>query len=231
MPGRKWTKKDDELLRELYQSSTAKELAKRFKRSPSAVHQRARLLGAHEAIDRVAMAARDTKIRDLHSKGWTGSEIGKAVGMHTRSVNARINRLGLTPNGRNERYRKRVAKATRIQCKKAGVKNLGQLRSQRIQQFVAEIGWPGLSIRAAQIAELLHQKGPMTRRQICEAAGIPWKGSRSSMKNKRVPGGCYMAELQRAGVVVRLRAAITGRGKGNRQDLYMIGLEVEKCAT
>jgi hypothetical protein len=167
-------------------------------------------------------------VRELHAKGWVASEIGREVGMHWRSVNKLINKLGIKPNGRNERYRKRVAATTRKQCEKAGVKNLGELRKARFREAVARIGWEGLSLRGAQIAELLYQRGPMTRKQICEATGMPWKGSRKSLGNCRVPGGSYMAELQRAGVVVRLEAAVKGEGKGKSQDLYMIALGVEK---
>lgn len=229
MPRSKWTTSEDVILRRSYGRKSAKDLAMSLSRTTSSIYQRANKLGLVQKHDKSEIRARKAAIKSLLKKGMSDSEVANRVGMDRRALTEMRNRMGVPPNGRNDRYRRRVSRKTREQCKKAGVASLAEIRVKRFSEFVEELGWRGVSVRAAQIAEALYRLGPMTRKQICNAIGIPWRGSRKSLSASRVPGGSYMAELQRAGFVVRLESAITHGGKGNHEDLYMIGLEVEPC--
>lgn len=229
MPGIPWTPKDDAFLVRSYKRKPIAEIASRLRRTVSSVYQRANKLELNEKRNKAEIESRKSKIRKLIAKGLSDSEVASKLQMDRRALTEMRCRMGVKANGRSERYRQRVAKKTKDQCRKAGVKNLAEVRAKRFHEFVDSLGWPGLSVRAAQIAEALYRLGPMTRKQICQAIGMPWRGSRKSLSTNRVPGGSYMAELQRAGIVVRLESAITHKGKGNHEDIYMIGLEVEPC--
>jgi predicted DNA-binding protein YlxM (UPF0122 family) len=229
MPGKVWTKKHDATLLRHYKKLSVSEIAKVLDRSESSVYQRAARLGLSDHRDKVELEKRKRKLKGLIERGLSDSEVALRLNMDRRALTEMRCRMGIVANGRSERYRRRVAEKTRRQCRASGVRNLAELRAKRFEEFVASLGWAGLSVRAAQIAEALHKLGPMTRRQICDVIEMPWRGSRKSLSTNRVPGGSYLAELQRAGIVVRLRAAITHSGKGNREDLYMIGLGVEPC--
>jgi hypothetical protein len=229
MAGLPWADKDDAFLVRTYKRKRIGDVAAHLSRTVSSVYQRANRLGLNEHRNKLELSKRKSKIRKLLKQGLSDSEVAARVLMGRRALTEMRFRMGIPANGRSERYKRRVAKKTREQCKAAGVRNLAEIRAKRFDEFVVSLGWPGISVRAAQIAEALYRLGPMTRKQICQAVGMPWRGSRKSLSTNSVPGGSYMAELQRAGIVVRLESAITHRGKGNHEDLYMIGLDVEPC--
>lgn len=230
MPGTQWKPSETKYVQRNYGKKSAQQIADHLRRSVRSVYQHATKCGAAGTYDKSQIARRDKKIKQLHAKGWSASEMESLVGIGRRTINARINQMGLTPNGRNERYRKRVAQKTREQCMAAGVASLGELRAKEMKRVAHRLGWPDhLALRSVQILETLYQQGPMTRKQIAKAIGMRWVGSRKTFSTKRVPGHSYLAELQRAGLVVRLESAITHKGKGNHQDLYMVALEVEPC--
>ncbi len=231
MAGRPWTSKEDAIIRRHYKKKSVAWIAQRVDRTDRSVYQRAKTLGLCEERNQSEIDDRKSQIVLLLSQGLSDSEVANQVGMDRRALTEMRNRMGIEANGRNDRYRQRVSQKTREQCRRAGVANLAAIRAKQFRQFVDDLGWPNLSVRAAQIAETLHRNGPMTRRQICQAVGLRWKGSRHSLSNSRVPGGSYMAELQRAGIVVRLESAISLRGSGNQHDLYMIALGKEPCRT
>lgn len=206
------------------------DVAMRLSRSCSSVYQRANILGLSEVMCPHETARIKSRIRTWHARGWSDSEIAAKVGRDRRSVGEMRVRLGLEANGNNERRRRKVSERTKQQCEKAGVANLAEVRSESFKGVARRLGWPDhLSLRAVQILETLYQLGPMTRRQLAPAVGMRWRGSRKTFGNNRVPGGSYLAELQRAGLVIRLEKAITHPGKGNHEDLYMVALEVEPC--
>jgi DNA-binding CsgD family transcriptional regulator len=230
MSGRKWTEREDQLLRDWYGKRTAQEIGDQLGRSLSSVHQHARLLGLHTRRDAKVIAMRRKRVRSLHGKGWSDSEVAQEIGISRRTVGAIRQHLGLPANGRNERYRKRVAAKTREQLDAAGLSTLGELRSKSMAAFVESLGWPaGLSLREAQILESLHKIGPMTQKQIAAAIGKEWRGPQRTFKSRHVPGQSYLAHLQRMGLVTRLPQAVPGKGKGRSCDLYMLALGVEPC--
>jgi hypothetical protein len=226
---RLWTDREDKILHRQYGCRLVKDIAAQLSRSCSSVYQRASRLGLQDRQDKVEIQKRKVRLRKLIEQGLSDSEVAIRLKMDRRALTEMRCRMGIPANGRGERYRRRVAETTRRQCRAAGVDSLADIRKRRFEQFAESLGWPGVSVRAAQIADALYNLGPMTRKQICVTVGMPWRGSRKSLSTNRVPGGSYMAELQRAGIVVRLESAITHRGKGNHEDLYMIGLEVEPC--
>jgi len=108
-------------------------------------------------------------------------------------------------------------------CEDYGVKNMGEYRSKRFQKFASERGWPGLSVRGAQIADLLYERGPHTREEICKALDMPTHNDNQRKRLAgRVPGGMYTAELIRAGVVVALTRKRRQGGKGKNVTEYAI---------
>lgn len=232
MDKRFYTQEQRDALIANYGKMLAKDLAKMIGRSVSSVHNTALRYGLTEKRDHDLIESRAQKVAELNAQGWSDQEVADAIGISRRSIRNYRDKLGLEPNGRNERYRKRVSENTRRQLEKAGVSSLAGLKSLEVKKYVRSLGWPDtLSLGSAFILELLYTRGPMTRRQLSEATGFRWKGTRKSLCNNRVPGGSYLAELQRAGLVVRLKNAINGMivsGHG-RQDIYMVGLEVEPC--
>lgn len=226
---RLWTDEEKAIIRDLYRKKTAEEIGAIIGRSRKSVQQIAFSLGIVEHRDPKRIAKRRELIRKYHAKGWSDSEIARLLKMERRTVGGVRKRLGLVANDRNERYRAKVAKRTKDQCKKAGVKNLAEVRVIAYRDFVRKLGWPEeLSPRAAQFAELLYQHGPLTRRQISTLSGLPWRGSRKSLASS-TPGGSYLAELQRAGLVVQLPKAVNRGGSGEQDSLYMLGMGVSPC--
>ncbi len=186
-------------------------------------------MGVSTKTDLALRQKRKAAIIRLHAKGWSDSEVADAIGIPRRAVGSYRERLNLPANGRNERYRKRVAENTKRQLKAAGVSSLAEIKALEVAKLAKALGWPEhLSLRSIQIAESLYQRGPMTRKQIANAIGIEWRGSRKTFSG-RMPGGSCLAELQRSGLVVRLQSAITHGGKGNHEDVYFLGLEIEPC--
>jgi len=230
MAGKAWTDDEDEFLRSNYSQLTAKQIANQLGRTAGGVYQRCKSIGLSQERSTEIINDRDQEIRRLHQLGWSASEMESIVGITLRAINHRLNVLGLKPHGRSERYRKRVAEKTQAQCEAAGVRNLAELRSVNMKRVARSLGWPDhLRLRSVQILETLYQLGPMTRRQIADAIGVQWKGSRKAFATSRAEGGGYLAELQRAGLVIRLQKAVTAKGKGRSHDLYMVALEVEPC--
>lgn len=230
MPGIKFTPKEDQIIADLWGKSQAQAIADQLGRDRKSVYARAFRLGVVQKRDPAVMEHRKKMIFKLHSKGYSSQEIADSIGLNGRSVRERLVRMGLVSNGRNERYRKRVAAKTKKQCKEAGVKNLAQLKANEIKKLALSLGWPEhLSIRSIQILEAFYKHGPMTRRTLAEAIGMKWKGSRKTFNTNRVHGHSYLAALVHEGLVVRLKKAITHKGKGNHEDVYMLGLEVEPC--
>jgi hypothetical protein len=227
---RPWSQRELRYVQTHFGSEFAGDIAIRLKRTRSAVYQVARKLGLSEVRDAQRVERLKRKIEKLNSQGFRDSEIGDRLGIDRRRVCDLRRSLGLPAIGRNESYRRMVARTTKRQCELAGVKSLAELRSKEMKRIARNLGWPdSLSVRAVQILETLYRRGPMTRKQIALAIGMPWVGSRRTFKNNRVPGQSYTAELIRAGLVIRLESAICRPGKGNHEDVYMVGLGVEPC--
>jgi hypothetical protein len=112
-----------------------------------------------------------------------------------------------------------------------GVASLVEIRWRNARAKLAPHGWPeDLRPREVQILDLLWQRGPQTRRQMCVALGLPWKGSRRSLKAHG--GGSYLGALMRRGLVICLgkcvRTAAAVKRRGANVHLYTLALWIER---
>ena len=163
-------------------------------------------------------------IKTKHALGWSDTEIASA---YSSRVGRKVDRhsvgrwrlkLGLPDVGWSEHRRQNVARKTQAQLKAAGLPSIGYLRVEAFKKFARESGWPeDLQKRETQILNLMWERGPMTKRELVTALGMPWKGSRKSLCGNR-KGGSYLATLMRRGMVICLGrlARHPDCGKGNR---------------
>lgn len=233
MSGKPYTDAELAVLRQAFGIRTAACVAKSLGRTASSVYQAWARLGLSQKRRNPGPLRRF--IRAKHRLGWSDNEIAEAwCAEHPGQSAAREcvcdhrRRLGLGSNRLSKHCRARVAKKTQEQCDKAGVKSLAEVRRLAFNQFAERHGWPAdLRPRAVQILDLLYQHGPKTRRQIAEATGMSWIGSRSSLKSND-PEGSYLAHLIARGLVVRTLKSVKGRGKGGSCDLYSITPHVRR---
>jgi hypothetical protein len=158
---------------------------------------------------------------------WTSMHPGcAAVDRHT--IAERRGRHQLPDNRFSEHARKRVAAKTKEQLAAAGLENLAQLRVRAHRERAIASGWPSdLRLRQTQILSALWAHGPMTRIEIAEKIGMPWKGSRTSLTgNDRE--GTYLANLIARGLVVNLGRKIYNGGPSKNTCVYSIPLFLER---
>ena len=100
----------------------------------------------------------------------------------------------------------------------------------RVGQLRRGLGLPSdLRPRAVAILNALYDRGPMTRRELADVIGMPWKGSRKSLASND-PEGSYLAHLAARGLVraVKRGNRVTGRGRGHSTNVYMIPLTIKR---
>lgn len=230
MAGRPWTESELATVRAEYGTTPARELAARLGRSPRAVYQAADRMGlAHQHRTDVTLTW-EAELRRLHALGHCDTDIAARLGCERHTASKHRRRLGLVGHARGERTRAKVRATTAEQCRRAGVANLGALRSLVFARRSAEAGWPaGLRPREVDILDALAIRGPLTRREIAGAVGMRWLGSRKSLKC-RGGRGSYLADLIAAGLVVSLGRVVSGRGKGGSSQLYSLALDLERRA-
>ena len=217
-----WTAKERAYLRRWYGRRACADIAAKLDRSNKAVYLEAIAQGV--AAKKARWAANDERaLRRLNATGWTDTEVAAKLGRDRHCVSLHRKRLGLPSNAYGLRWRERNRAQRRRQLATYGVRNFGELRGKRFREFASQRGWPGLSLRGAQIADLLYERGPHTRREICEALGMPTHDDNQKKQLCcRVPGGMYTAELIRAGVAVALTRKRNMSGKGRNVTEYHI---------
>lgn len=219
---RPWTEAEQAKLERWYHSKPASEIAKLLRRTKTSVYQQARKIGLHEERDTERINRVCELIKKYNPQGWLDSEIAKVARVERRTIAEWRLKLQLPSNKGNDRHRRKVAEQTRKQVKAIGLKNLAEVRSLAFRQFAEKHGWPAhLSPRAVQIVEHLYKIGPMTKRQIAAVVGMPFRGSKKTLCSS-TPGGSYLAELQRAELVIRLPRAVDHGGRGRQVSLYMM---------
>lgn len=232
---RSWTAADLALLQAAYGTMKAADLARELGRTERSIHMQANTQGWQTRRSQRGDSFL-AFIRQQHSLGWSDAEIANAWNADnpasTLSREQLANyrrRLGLPSNAYSPHRRQRVAAKTAEYCRQSGVKNLAEVRSQAYRQFAARQGWPAdLRPRAVQILTLLYEQGPQTRRQICAAIGMTWKGSRKSLVSND-PGGSYLAHLVARGLVVVLPKQLrTGNGQGSNVNIYACSPQVQR---
>lgn len=234
-----WSAADDARLRELAYTKSWAEVAAALGRTMSGVHQRANKLGITRAAKgkHYAELGFTAFLEEKHAAGWTDTEIEAEWNRaHPQApicrscVSARRRKLGLPHNAFNERQRRRVAAKTREQLKRAGLKSLAELRSRSYSAYAARMGWPDTKLRqrAVQVLNLLYERGPHTRRQICEALGLSWKNCRKNGLQSNSDGHTYLANLLHAGLVIRLNRAVRTGRRGGNVSLYAVAPHVKR---
>lgn len=230
MSGRAWTDREIAFLQQRHGEMPLLKIAELLGRSPSSTYQLAARLGlvTHRRRTPAERERLEAQIRRWHARERSDAEIAAKIGAAREWVSEVRRRMGLPAHGQSARFRRRVAANTRRQCRAAGVRSLAEIRLASFRRRAREAGWPeDLRPRAVQILEVLYQRGPMTRRQIAEAIGMPWKGSRKSLASND-PQGSYLAHLQARGLVVRLGRVVKGKGSGHSVNLYAVPLWIEK---
>lgn len=222
-----WTDNERDVLRAEYGRTPACALAERLDRTTRAVYQEATKLGLVE----VQFRADDTffvEARRLNAEGHSDTEIAERFGCDRHAVSRHRKRMGLPSQSFSSRRRQKVRERTNAQCAAVGVNSVGALRSLVFKLRSIESGWgENLRPRHIQILDLLSARGPQSRRQIAEALGMPWKGSRHSLKSNDDEGS-YLAHLMARGLVVSLGRIVKGRGKGYSTNLYCLAITAEK---
>lgn len=234
--GRWWSSTDLEYLRENYGKMPGDELAKKLGISMKRLYTAVKRYGLVLSPRFQWTPPAEQLLRTRHAEGYSDAEIADELGCDRHAVGRKRHALGLPRlYGRADspwpqRGRDKVRLKTREQCRAAGVEHLGQIRSMVYRQFAVEHGWPeGIRPRAVQILHLLADRGPMTRKQICEGLGMTWKSKNFGRNNlaSNDKRGSYLADLLARGLVCYQHRSQTGGTlkTGNRiPGLYMLTL-------
>lgn len=165
------------------------------------------------------------RFRQWHALGWTDADIADETQVTRRYVSFLRKQMGLPSNQFSQKRIEAVRAKTAEKLAAAGVDSLGKLRAVRFQQFAIERGWPAdLRVRGVQILELLLVEPALTRREICERIGVPWKGSKKSLVSND-PEGTYLSNLAVRGLVIKSPRVYLGekgkhKGKGKTVCYY-----------
>lgn len=193
--GRLWTNADDQTLRRLHAAGASGEaMAAALHRTPQSIRWRAFEL----RLRRFNPGELESFIRRLHrsksdraiAAAWRAA--GNAA-VSTRTVNRHRRALGLP-----------AAKFSPTARQLAALSASSRLAALAAADAAAaaRLGWPGRTAREAMILDALFMRGPMTRRQICEAVGL--KHSSNSAQ--------HLTRLVRDHVVLKLPERHAGRG-------------------
>lgn len=225
-----WTADEEAVLARDYAARGAPAVAHDLGRTTLAVYQKVAALGlAHQPRTDTGPGFR-AELRALHAEGLSDGQVAGKLGCERHTAARHRRALGLGSNRLHPAQRRRVAEATREQCRAAGVRSLAEVRAAAFRRYAAASGWPAdLAPREVHILEALAARGPMTRPQIAEAIGLPWIGSRKSLASN-TPGGSYLASLARRGLVARLGRLARGEGRGKSMDVYSLTLTAERGA-
>lgn len=226
---RHWTSEEKQFVRDNFRKMPAEKIAAAIDRTTSGVFQCARMIGLSipqrfKAPDFVAF------LKEKNALGWSDARIAFARRVDRPAVAHLRRKLGLPVQTFSAFQRNCTREKTLEQIKAAGVKSLADVRCLAFRDFARRRGWPeDLRPRAVQILNTLWARGPMTRRELADAIGMPWKGSRKSLVSND-PGGTYLTHLMRRGLVVCLPRAhrVTGKGKGHSCHIYSLPLTIER---
>lgn len=228
MPRRRWTAAEIERLRSLYPTHTAVECAAELRWPVKAIYGAVERLGLEKqgkiAVDGRVLAT----IARRNGEGVGDCEIATELGCSRHTVSRHRKRMGLPSHAYGQRFRDRQRIGAQRQCERWGVESIGELRSLTFRIRSLRVGWPpDLRPRHVEILGLLETRGPMTRREIADALGLPWHGSRHSLKSND-PEGSYLAHLMARGLVIQLGRVVNGRGSGSSVHLYDLAIGAQR---
>lgn len=225
--GRYYTDQERQLIRDLYATHTAAEIAERLHgtgRAALAINRMAQKLGLRKE-GRHSAEVLDL-VRRLHQEGKTWRQIADASGLSFDQVKHIGKRLKLPTHPDRERGRRSVAS----QLKTLGLSKVTELRTRAYRNYARECGWPeDLRPREVQILNVLAEHGPKTGLELAAAIGARtdlvnrWNGGHPKCLHGNGPGGTYTATLRRRGLVYYVHRAASGKGKGARlPGLYLL---------
>lgn len=224
---------EEAFIRAHYHKLPTREIARRLGRKPCTLWNAAKRLGVARTCERMNPERQET-LRKLALAGHCNRCIGRAIRMGRKEVRRWRTRLGLPALdtggsvGSCQSCKERTRETTRRQLERAGLKSLAEVRVRAFRDFARRSGWPqDLRPRAVQILNLLADQGPKTRREIAAALGLPWRGSRLSLKSND-PEGSYLAHLMKRGLLVCLGRQVKGKGRGQSTCLYSVSLAAER---
>ncbi len=239
---RPWTAHELLFLRDQDGELTVPEIARRLGRSVRQVYQRRDRMGL--STPRVPIGeAFGSYLLDRHAAGWSDAEIAAGYSrqhpgrrpMDRHTVGTERAKLGLPENRLHEHQRQRVAAKTAEQLRRAGLPSLAAVRAKAFRDYARAQGWPeDLRPRAVQILNAIWDGGPMTRRELARAIGMPDEYDRphgeASVLASNDPEGSYLAHLAARGLVVVFKRAgrVTGRGKGRSVDVYSLPTDIKR---
>ncbi len=213
MKRRNWTLDEDEVLRQNYRQLGARECSELLGLTLSEVYGRSARIGLSEPMVFVADSELVALLREHHPRGLSDREIcviareqyGVRVDRHRIGDLRRS--LGLCSNACSEHRIRQISDRTREQLAEAGESSLAGVRRKAWGEWKRNLGWPeSLTIRAVQALEMLWRHGPLTRIQLCDLLGVSSKKRTAPHSNAK--GGTVLAELSRAGLVLRIKKCI-----------------------
>lgn len=222
-----WLPGEEATLRRFHTKASAAQLAAVLNRPIGSVRNRLYLLGLSKQRRIKHGASLDALLREKHAIGLSATETASELKINRRTVSARWEKLGLANQRFNERHRAKLRAKTLARLERDGLPSMGHIRKAAWAKQARELGWPeDLRPTTVQVLEALHRCGPLTRREICEEIGLPWHGSRRSLKT-RDPEGSHLAHLAARGLVVNLGKQFKLRGRGRSQCVYALAEGVQ----
>jgi hypothetical protein len=227
--GRYLTPEEFDLVRELYPTHTAADIAERLygsRRGALAVYKVAESLGLRK-LARIEPELIE-RVRALHAEKLTDTAIAGELNL-TREQVTHVRRTRLKLSANHDTIREIVRGNPAKQQATLGIRHGGDLRALGHRRYARANGWPeDLRPREVQILNVLADRGvPMTRLELSRAIGMRTDriggNGRPALLTGNGPGGTYTASLLRAGYLLKLRRAATGRGRGGSCDLYYLG--------
>lgn len=217
---KRWTRLDEQILRQHAGKLCAKALAAKLGRTWEAVTQRAKILGFTLAMPQLP----DHFLQTLalkHSAGWSDRDIADYCGVNLCTVFKYRTQLGLKNNRFGPRHRAKMQAHYRRQFGGHGhVSSLFEVREQAQALRAFRAGWPaGLRDNLACILEVL-ERGPQTRRELCAALGLtyhPCHGLKGSHGNK-------MLELVKLGYVKVSHRCTTTEGVRRVEKVFTLAI-------
>lgn len=230
---RYYSAEDLSVLREMYPTHTAAEIAQKIYgtgRTAIAIYRMAcrlglRKLGRHDD-DLVG------RVIDLHREGKPCREIAAATGLNYHQAKNILRRHRLKLNPDRDAQRRSIDGQRRT----FGIVSGGELRRLSYRRYAKENGWPEDFLpREVQILNYLAEHGPSTLREIADAIGMRTDRRNSVHGGPVLLAGCnrpgakgtYTASLIKRGMIVYLRRSQSSQPKGKHRlpGFYMLSLE------
>lgn len=227
--GRPWSAAEDETIRASYGDRPGPDLAAELGRPLCSLYKRARQLGVSSPAPPGMTPGRREALTRLHALEWSDPEIAREVGVSIRTIRLWRVRLGLPSNTGTARDRRRRAAQLRDRAAALGLESNGEARRASLDALAIGAGWPaGINPAEVRVLDLLHERGPMTRRQICEALGVPWRGDGRELRCSSPRHQSRLSRLIHLGLVCIPATTPNPSGTGRPCKVYSLTLNAVK---